>query len=266
MNDSKKFNTITTAYQTNKQQMKSTFSAFVSFALPSGLAIWILNRLGHKIHTTAHIGFSWLQCRSIHMGPNSKVGNLNLVRIPVLSMGKQASIRNFNRVKGPMSLILGNSAAIGNNNSIYRGSYPITMGHAALTLGEMAIITTRHCFDVTKSISIGDFSTIAGFSTQFWTHGFYHADEGAERIRIDGCIHIGKNVSLGSRCLINPGVTIADKVNVGGNACVSKSLLEPGMYVSQGLRFIPNSMAKLKSKLQKNEDYTIVNVYERYPT
>ncbi|MFK7808015.1 MAG: hypothetical protein AB8F74_09475 [Saprospiraceae bacterium] len=243
--------------------MKAIFSAIISFLFPSKVAIWFLNQLGHQVHPNAYIGFSFLKCHSITLGESVSIGHFNLIRIPILRMGEGASIRRFNRMKGPMYLLMDKKAAIGNNNSIYRGDFPITVGHAELTLGEAAIITTRHNFDLTKSIHIGAFSTISGFATQFWTHGFYHADEGMERIRIDGAIHIGKNVSVGSKSLINPGVSIGDKINIGAMVCVSKSLTEPGMYVSQGLRFIPNSMATIKSKLTKNEDYTVVNVYEK---
>jgi len=243
--------------------MSSKVTAIISFIMPSAIAIWLLNRLGHRIDTSAYIGFSWLQCEYIKMGKNSRIGHFNLIRIPDVFLAKQASIRNFNRMKGPFSLLMQKQAAIGNSNSIYRAESPIALGVAALTMGELAIITSKHKFDCTKSISIGGFTTISGFDTQFWTHGFYHANSGAERIRIDGSISIGSNVSIGSRCVINPGVEVGDAINVGGNSCVSKSIFEVGMYVAQPLRFIPNSLNNIKNKLQKNDNYKIVKVYEK---
>lgn len=243
--------------------MPPKINAIISFIFPSAIAIWLLNQLGHQIDRSAHIGFSWLQCQHIKMSENSKIGHFNLIRIPNIALGQQASIRSFNRMKGPLSLLMQKQAAIGNSNSIYRAESPIALGAATLTLGELAILTSKHSLDCTRSISIGDFTTISGFNTQFWTHGFYHADRGADRIRVDGAIKIGNNVSIGSRCMINPGVEVGDAINVGGNACLSKSIYEPGMYVAQPLRFIPNSISKIKSKLQKNDNYKIVKVYEK---
>ncbi len=243
--------------------MQLKLYAIISFILPSALAIWLLNLLGHQIDRSAHIGFSWLQCKEIKMGKNSKIGHFNLIRISNISLGEQASIRRFNRMKGPLTLLMHKRAAIGNNNNVYRAESPIALGAASLTLGELAILTSKHTLDCTRSISIGDFTTISGFDTQFWTHGFYHEEWGPDRIRIDGSIKIGNNVSIGTRCVINPGVEVGNAINVGGNSCLSKSIYEPGMYVAQALRFIPNSISRIKEKLQKNDSYKIVKVYEK---
>jgi acetyltransferase-like isoleucine patch superfamily enzyme len=243
--------------------MKPYLSALISFTLPSKLAIPLLNLLGHKIHASARIGWSWLQCHSIEMGAATRIGHFNLIRIHELSMEEQASIRTFNRMKGPLKLIMGKEAAIGSQNSIYRAPYPITIGESVLKMGVLTIITSKHQFDCTRSIEIGDYTTISGFDSQFWTHGYYHADEGRERIRIDGSIIIENNVSIGSRCLFNPGVKIGACINVGGNSCVSKSLELPGMYVAQPLRYLNRSMKGIQAKLTKNAAFQVENVYEK---
>ncbi len=243
--------------------MKPYLTAAISFFLPSYLAIRILRLLGHNVSNEAYIGFSWIQCEKLFLDKKASIGHFNLIRIDKIQIGKEGSIRSYNRLKGPFDLIMGEKAAIGNSNSIYRGPFPITCGSAAFTLGKLTIVTSKHQIDCTKSISIGDFSTISGFGTQIWTHGFYHADHGPYRIRIDGEIIIGKNVSIGSRCLLNPGIQIVDAINVGGNACVSKSLIAPGMYVSHALRHIPNDIKTIKRKLTRNQTNKYVEVYEK---
>ncbi len=243
--------------------MKTKISAIITLIFPSFLAIRLLNLLGHKIHIKAKIGFSWIESPLIIMSENSCIGHLNIIKISSIQMKENASIRNFNRMRGPFNLKMEKRAAIGNNNSIYRAKFPITIGITELYLSELAIITSKHTFDCTCSIFIGDFTTISGFGTQFWTHGFYHENQGVGRIRIDGSIIIGNNVSIGSRCIVNPGVRVGNAINVGGNSCISKSILNPGMYVSQGLRYIPTDISKIKNRLQKNTKYTIVDVYEK---
>ena len=59
------------------------------------------------------------------------------------------------------------------------------------------------------------------------------------------------------------GVKVGSAINIGSNSSVSKSILEPGMYVSQSLRYISNDIETIKSKLQKNPGYKVVNVYEK---
>ncbi len=243
--------------------MQSIFNALITFFAPSWIAVRLLSMMGQHIHPSVKIGFSWIQCKHIDLKANCKIGNFNLIRISKLKMDKDASIRNFNRMKGPMSLLLASKAAIGNSNNIYRGPFPITHGKAHLKLGRLAIITSKHDIDCTRSIEIGNNTTISGFGCQLWTHGFYHADKGEYRIRIDGSIKIGNNVSIGSRCLINPGVSIGDAINVGSNTCISKSIYKSGMYVSQGLRFIPNNIEIIQSKLKKDINNQYVEVYTK---
>jgi len=79
----------------------------------------------------------------------------------------------------------------------------------------------------------------------------YQVTEGLHRIRIDGEIHIGKNVYIGSRCIFNPGIRVEDAIHVGAGSCVSKDLLEAGMYVAQPLRFIRNDIDSIKQRLSK---------------
>ena len=91
-----------------------------------------------------------------------------------------------------------------------------------------------------------------------WTHGYYHANTGTDRIRIDGQIHIGDNVYIGSGCIFNPSVTVANAIHIGSGSVISKDLEKPGMYVGQGLRYIDNNLEKVKSKLKKVEDANLI--------
>lgn len=243
--------------------MRKNFTAITLLLLPNRIAYVILNFFGHRIHHSVKIGWSWLHCDQLILSKNSKIGHLNLIRIARLQMAEESSIRSRNRMRGKIFLKMQNEAAIGDSNSIYRGPYPIALGQTTLSLGKLAIITSKHHLDCTCSISIGNYTTLSGFSSQLWTHGFYHADTGRDRIRIDGPIKIGNNVSVGSRCLFNPGVTVGNQVNVGGNTCVSKDLSDPGMYVPQSLRHIPNNMERIMKKLPKNENYFYLNVYQK---
>jgi len=222
--------------------------------------------MGHKIHRKSKIGFSfiWIKDKLI-LEESTTIGNFNLININSLVIGKSGYLGNFNRIIGPIDVILKDTAAIGNKNNIYRAPIGITYGTSVLELGILSKITGNHRVDSTRSIIIGDYSTIAGHDSQIWTHAYYHDKIGSGRFRVDGEIKIGNNVYIGSRCIINGGISITDTVVVGSNSNVSKSLLNPGTYVNQPLRFIePKNGTRVQTNFVKIEGYNLSEeVYEK---
>jgi acetyltransferase-like isoleucine patch superfamily enzyme len=225
-----------------------------------------LNLLGHKVSSGARIGFSliWISGR-MTLDESTSIGHFNIIKINSLSIDKGGYIGRFNKIKGPIEIILRETAAIGNGNSIDRAPIGVTYGKAVLQLGILSKLTANHRIDCTRSIIIGDYSTVAGHDSQLWTHAYYHDKTGPGRFRVDGEIEIGNNVYIGSRCIINGGVKIADTVVIGSNSSVSKSLTEPGTYVNQPLRFIgPHSDDDARAKFRKVKGHTVCEeVYEK---
>lgn len=162
----------------------------------------------------------------------------NVIRCRRLIMRRLSYLDRFNRITGPLTLSLAETAAIGRANVVYRAPHPTSIGPAMLRLGTLAKITSSHLVDCTCTISIGAYSTIAGARSQLWTHGYRHSSHGPGRYRIDGRIDIGSNVYVGSASVLNAGLRIADGVTVGSHSSVSKSLTRPGTYVSQSLRYL----------------------------
>jgi acetyltransferase-like isoleucine patch superfamily enzyme len=195
---------------------------------------------------------------------NTRIGHFNFIKIDSLDFSQAAYIGHLNIIRGPFSINFAKSSSVGNSNIISRAKKGITYGDAVLNLGELAKITARHSVDLTRSVSIGDFSTIAGAGSQIWTHGYIHAPNGSERIRVDGEIKIMNNVYIGSKCILNAGVTINKAITVGSNSTISKDLIEPGMYVGQKLRFIEKDIEAVKSALSKVEVPNLLeDVYEK---
>lgn len=218
-------------------RLRRGLAALVILILPSVSARYVLRALGHKVGPDVRFGFSLLLVDSLTLQGDARIGHFNFVRVRRLAMRQGAYFGRGNIVHGPLSIFLADQAGIGNSNKIVRGPQGIVAhGPAQLRLGELAKITADHRLDCTCSIVIGNFSTVAGTSSQFWTHGYVHDANGPGRYRIDGSILVGQNVYIGSACIITTGVHIADSVIVGAGATVARSLLEPGMYVSTALR------------------------------
>lgn len=238
--------------------MKLYLTALFGLIPINVIKIFFLRLLGHDVSFKSKIGFSVLFVNTITIGKFAKIGNFNFIKAEELNLEKHSFIGSLNVIKGPIFIHLKSKSGISKQNKIRRANYPITYGNSKLQLGFNSFVVSNHFLDLTKSVTIGENSIIAGVNSQFWTHGYYHADNGTERIRIDGEIKIGDNVYIGSSCIFNPGIKVNNAIHIGAGSVISKNLEKSGMYVNQGLRFIDNNIEKVKSKLEKVNDLDLV--------
>lgn len=220
-------------------KLKSIITGFITLIIPINFVkIFFLKLLGHKVFYSSRIGCSFLRIGQLQLSKNSKIGHFNLITINDLQLDEHAFIKHLNIVKGPLCLVIRAKGSITNQNTIRRAQAPVTYGDSILEIGKNSQVVSKNFFDLTRSITIGNNTQIAGIATQFWTHSYKHLREHERRIRIDGEIIIGDNVYIGSRCMINSGIRISDNIIVGSNSVVSKDLIESGLYVNQSLRYI----------------------------
>lgn len=239
-------------------------SLIIILLLPKLIKPFFLNLLGHKVHKTAKISFSFIYSSKIIIGEHTIIKSFNLIYKTNLNIASKCIIGRFNVINGPFELVMKDKSALGKLNKLSRGKKGISYGNAKLTLGILTKITANHYIDITRNVSLGNYSILAGIRSQIWTHGYMHAEAGPTRFRVDGEVIIGDNVYIGSGSIINPGVTIANAINIGGNSSIAKSLFEPGMYVSQPLRYIPKTYEETKAKLRKVEfEGLLEEVYEK---
>lgn len=209
------------------------------------------------------IGLSLIIANNIDI--SGGVGWFNIIVVNELHIKKNARIGHLNFIKGYFNLKMDERSEINLQNKISRknnpnGNYCL----ATVYLNRHAKIGVKHLIDATSNITIGENSMLAGAESQIWTHGFYFSKEGDKVVRIDGDVEIGHNCYIGARCVITAGVTIGDCITVGAATCVSKSIKQQGIYVSQPLRFIPFDPDEAMKKLQ-NPVATVnwVNIYKK---
>jgi len=212
--------------------MAKLIRAVILFVLPSFLSTFFLRLFGCKVR--GKIGFSWVWTNKIMLDKNAHIGHFNLITIPKLTMKEGSFIRRCNIIKGGISVFLDEKSKINQFNKLTAGK----SCNSQLVLGFNGIIGSNHLLELTSDIIIGDHSILAGAGSQVWTHGFYHSKFPPKRWRVDGDVVIGKNVYIGARCILNPGVTICDNVTIGAGAVVSKDISVAGLYVNQPLRMI----------------------------
>ncbi len=218
-------------------KLRRILTLLVCLALPHRLKPFLLRLIGHKVANGAIIGCSLVLVDRLLMERGARIGFGNLVQVPRVVLRTGAYIQNFNMVSTRAAIVLAQNGAIGNRNQI-KGAPAIGRRRSLLSIGLWSKITAGHVIDVSESIIIGNFSTIAGAGTQIWTHGFVHMSEGVARAAVRGSVRIGNNVYIGSMSCLSPGIVIASKIAVGAHSSVSASLLLPGVYVSQKLRYI----------------------------
>jgi len=245
--------------------IRKAVSSLLVLLFPTVLIRPVLNALGHKIEKGASIGFSFVSVDMLTMKAGARIGHLNLISNDSIHMKTKSKIGHLNRIKGPFNIAFARLAAIGNHNKITRAPIGVTHGDCLLALGELAKFTSRHQIDMTKSISLGDFSTVAGSSSQLWTHGYIHDTTGAGRYRLDGGISIGNNVYIGSSCIITADISICDGAIVGTGTTIAKSLTTPDHFVSGSLRVLPRpKAAKDRTDLKRIAAKTLIEpVYEK---
>jgi acetyltransferase-like isoleucine patch superfamily enzyme len=134
-----------------------------------------------------------------------------------LIMEEHAQIGHFTLCKGLQLMHIHAHGRVGNGNWIT--GFPLTTsGHfshqadrnPALTVGEHAAITNRHIIDCTDSVTIGKFTTFAGFQSQILTHS----------INLETCRQHALPVFIGDYCFVGTNVVI-----LGGSTLPSYSVL-----------------------------------------
>ncbi len=180
------------------KKLKILFAAFISLLPLNGLRVFGYRLLGYRIQG-ARIGF----------------GTILAVDEATLEPCK---IGPFNLFVGPMKVHLHRGASIGNRNEficgywVLRDEYKDRQYARSLEICDEALITSRHYFDVSGSLVLGERSWIAGIDSQFWTHG--------AGIR-ERDIKIGSGCYIGSAVRFSPGASIGDDVVVAMGSVVS---------------------------------------------
>jgi acetyltransferase-like isoleucine patch superfamily enzyme len=180
-------------------RIKRNFQLFVQVLgtlLPRGAKRSLFQHLlGWSIGEDVRIGYSIICSQTVHIGSHVRIGHGNV----------------FWDLK---SVHVGSGTVLLNLNHFVGG----TGGPDAFTIGECAKITSRHFFDCTGGIQIGDRALIGGRDSHLWTHYF---DAKRDRIHFCGLV-IGERTYICARatlvyCQVPPGCVVAAGAVVTGD-------------------------------------------------
>lgn len=128
--------------------------------------------LGWSIGEHTKIGCSIILCTHVRIGANCRIGHFNLFRdLKTLEIGNETKILNLNHFMASKENDWPDAFSIENNSQI----------------------TSRHFFDCSGGIRIGNRCLVGRRDSQFWTH-FYNSRNGISRIE-------WHELTVGDRCL-----------------------------------------------------------------
>ena len=172
----------------------------------------LVHVLGYKIHRTARIGYSLICPVRLEMGPDSRIGHLNLCKagVELLQLDEHAHVGNLNWISG--APLQGTA-----HFKDVAGRCPELLVH------DHAAITNRHYVDCTAAVSIGRFSTFAGCRSIILSHS----------IDLAACKQDAAPISIGEYCFVGAasvllaGSVLPDYSVLGASSLLNKRYTEP---------------------------------------
>ena len=188
--------------------------------LPWPLKRLLLQRLfGYRLAPSARIGLAWVYPRRLTMAPGARIDHFTVaVNLDSLELGEESSI-------GRSNWITGFPTGTGSPHFVHQ-----PQRRAVLQLGEHTAITKHHHIDCTNRVSIGPFTTIAGYSSQLLSHAI---DLQCNRQHSEPIV-IGAYCFVGSNCVILGGSALPDHCVLGALSLLNKAHTESwGLYAGQ---------------------------------
>jgi acetyltransferase-like isoleucine patch superfamily enzyme len=183
----------------------------ISMLLPAAARRSFLQaQFGYNIHPTARIGFAWVAPTRLVMEEASEIGHLTVCKsIDLLHLKAHATIGRGNWITG---FPLGLSPHFAEENN----------RRPELILGEHSAITHRHLIDCTNSVTIGRFTTMAGFQSQILTHSI-----DLERNRQTSApVQIGDYCFVGTNSVLLPGSVLPSYSVLGAKSLLNRAFSE----------------------------------------
>jgi UDP-3-O-[3-hydroxymyristoyl] glucosamine N-acyltransferase len=191
-------------------------------------------QFGYRIHPTCRLGLAWILPNRLIMEEGSRIGHLTVCKgIDLLHLKTFASIGRGNWITG---FPLGPSPHF----AAEQDRIP------QLILGEHSAITHRHLIDCTNSVTIGRFTTMAGFQSQILTHSI-DLEQNRQR---STPVRIGEYCFVGTNAVLLPGSVLPDYCVLGAKALLNQAFGEThqlyGGVPARPVKKLPDNLAYFK--------------------
>jgi len=188
--------------------------------------------LGYSIHPTARIKLSLVLADHVELAEGSLVKNLTMIKgLAELKVDPRGRIGNLNWITG-----------LPPNDSVFFRDEPDRI--SSLIIGEAASVTNRHLFDCSNRITIGRFTTIGGFRSQFLTHS----------IDVNSNRQTSQPITIGEYCFTGTGVIVLKGANMGPRCVLGAGSMLRGQYLNE-YQLLSGAPAKPVRELNRDAVY-----------
>jgi acetyltransferase-like isoleucine patch superfamily enzyme len=242
------------------RKSKIPFKAMILFGmLPSFMKKVFYRLMGYKIGKNVHIGFlSVVIGKKVFIDDCVKIGLASIVRAEDISIEKFVSIGSFSFIDSG-KIRIGEDSRI--NEQVIIGG--MKTPDSSLDLGRRTIIMEYSYINTTMPVKIGDDTGIGGHCLLF-THGSWLNQLEGFPVNF-APIEIGNSVWLPWRVFIMPGVNVGDKVVIGANSLVSKSIKSNCLVAGSPAKIIKENFPTPLTKSEKKEKFLfMINEFTRY--
>jgi acetyltransferase-like isoleucine patch superfamily enzyme len=165
----------------------------------------------YKIHPSAAIGLSFVNCDYLEMEQGSMIGHLNVIKgLKTVRLSVRASIGRLNWITG---------FPVGTNSPHFSKELS---REPCLLVGNDSAITNRHIIDCTNTVEIGQFAIVAGFRSQILTHSISVRDS----IQASQAVRFGDYTFVGTGSIILPGAHLPSYSILGAGSVLNKRYTE----------------------------------------
>ncbi len=212
--------------------MSGALIKFATVLLPWPLRRHVLRVVfGYEIHPTARIGLAWVFPKRLHLGEGAAIGHLTAcVHLDSVRLESHSQIGRGNWITG---------FPVGPGKHFQHQ----TERRAELVVKEHSAITNRHLIDCTNSVTIGRFTTFAGFQSQILSHSI----DLQENRQSSAPITIGDYCFIGTNCVLLGGSALPSFSVLGAKSLLNKNYKEEHMlYAGVPARPIQPLKSELK--------------------
>lgn len=196
----------------------------------------MLRRFGHDVSPAARIGpVLALNVGRAVIGRDAKIAALNIFRsLRLLQMGEGATLGSFNMISA---------------HPAYQALDPEV---GSLIMGDGAAVTSRHNFDCSGIVRIGDMSAVAGQRTTILSHEI----DIMRNIQSAGQVVIGERSAVLTNCLVLKGAVLPPySLLIASSTLIRSRELNPapGIYGGSPAQFIRPNPTDAESWFERGE-------------
>lgn len=186
--------------------------ALLTIILPWKVKRFLLIKIWkYEIHPNAKIGLAYIFPKHLKMEKGSKIDHFTVaIHLDLIILNENASISRSNWITGFPT----NSKSKHFQHQINR--------KCELIIGKESAITKHHHIDCTNQVKIGNYTTIAGYYSQFLTHSINIHENRQDSAPIE----IGDYCFVGTNSVVLGGASLPSYSVLGAKSLLNKKFTE----------------------------------------